>query len=429
MRDIIVIGGGGRGRTYAKKSENIKNAFRVVAVAEPVNNLRSYFRDRYGIPENMCHTSWEDLLSRPKFADLVVIATMDRDHLAPALAAIDKGYDILLEKPMGATPEECCMIQKAAAKKGVFVLVCHVLRFTVFFRTLKSIIDSGKLGRVIHIQHSEGVGNIHQSHSFVRGNWGNSDRSTPMIVQKTCHDMDILQWLVGKQVRYVHSFGSLTYFKAENAPIGATERCIDGCPHADTCYYNAVNLYHNEWTDSVFIQGATKRVEPTNEDIDRALRETDYGKCVFLSDNNVVDHQTVNLEFEDGATVSFSMCAFNKGGRSIRIMGTDGEIFGNMDDDFLTFYSFASRQYEKIPLLDAVTNESIDGGHGGGDDGIVYALYRQLEGDTGNVSVCSLEQTARNHLIAFAAEESRLTGKVVDMQEYEARFGGLTRED
>ncbi|MBQ8344706.1 MAG: Gfo/Idh/MocA family oxidoreductase [Clostridia bacterium] len=428
MRDVIVIGGGGRGRTYARIAAGLKDSFRIVAVAEPIDNRRNEFRDRYGIPEELCHRSWEELLSRPKFADLVVIATMDQDHLAPAMAAIEKGYDLLLEKPMGATPEECCALQRAATEKGVFVLVCHVLRFTPFFRALKAIIDSGRLGRIIHIQHAEGVGHLHQSHSFVRGNWGNSDRSTPMIVQKTCHDMDILQWLVGKQVSRVHSFGSLTYFKEENAPQGAPERCIDNCPHADTCYYNAVPLYYETWRTSSFLRAATKVVEPTDADIDRMLRTSDYGRCVFRSDNNVVDHQTVNLEFEDGATVSFSMCAFNKGARDIRIMGTEGDLVGHMGQDFFTFYSFATKEYEQISIADAISDETIDGGHGGGDTGIILALQRWLDGDRSNPSICTLEQTARNHLIAYAAEESRLQGKVVDMNEYEARLGGLTKE-
>lgn len=425
MKTVLVIGAGNRGMTYSRIASKLGDAFRIVAVAEPIDSRRNYMKERFNIPDDMCQLSWEDFLSRPKFADLAIIATMDRDHVAPALAAIEKGYDLLLEKPMGATPEECCEIERAAAKKGVFVLVCHVLRFTPFFCALKSLIDSGKIGEVVHIQHAECVGNTHQSHSFVRGNWGNSNRATPMIVQKSCHDMDILQWLVGKNCTRVHSFGSLTYFKEENAPKGAPARCIDGCPHADTCCYNAVRLYTKDFHKNCFVDAATQKLDYTEEDILEALRTTNYGKCVFRCDNNVVDHQTVNLEFEGGATASFTMCAFNKGSRNIRIMGTKGELIGNMGEDFVTLYDFASKSNQKILISDAVTNETIEGGHGGGDTGIIYALKKCLDGDSFGSSVCTLAETCRNHLIAYAAEESRVSGKVVDMKDFEQRAGGI----
>lgn len=425
MKTALVIGAGGRGTKYSEIAASLENGFKIVAVAEPIKARRDYMMEKFSIPREMCHESWEELLEKPKFADVAIICTMDRDHFAPAMAAIEKGYDLLLEKPMSATPEECCEIERAAARKGVFVLVCHVLRFTAFFRTLKRIIDSGDIGKVMHIQHAEWVGNLHQSHSFVRGNWRNSDESSPMILQKSCHDMDILAWLMGKRCTRVHSFGSLSYFIPENAPDGSPEYCVDGCPHKDSCYYYAPKLYHETYRNSSFVKAVTKVPHPTDEDIELALRTTDYGKCVFKCNNNVVDHQTVNLEFEDGATVSFSMCAFNKGARNIRIMGTDGEIIGNMSDDFVTVYSFATRKYTTVKVTDNLTDEGIDGGHGGGDEGIIRALAKRLDGYTGDSSICTIDETCRNHLIAFAAEESRISGTVVDMKEFENRFGGL----
>ncbi len=420
-----MIGAGSRGTVYSKFMKEMEKDFTVVAVAEPDDRKRNYIRDMFDIPEEMCMASWEDFLSRPKFADLAVIATMDRDHYAPAMAAIEKGYDLLLEKPMGATPEECCEIERAAAEKGVLVLVCHVLRFTKFFRGLKKLIDEGLVGDVVHIQHSENVGNLHQSHSFVRGNWRNSEESTPMIVQKTCHDMDIMQWLVGKNCTRVHSFGGLYYFKKENAPEGSPEYCEDGCPVADTCCYNARRIYFDIYRESTFARSAARTsVRPTDEELTKAIKHSNYGKCVFKMDNNVVDHQTVNLEFEGGATASFSMCAFNKGGRYIRVMGTKGELCGNMGDT-LRFYDFATNSERVISIADAVIGDSIDGGHGGGDGGIVKALRDRLNGSIGDVAICSIEETCRNHLIAYAAEESRISGKVIDMADYEKSLGGL----
>lgn len=176
------------------------------------------------------------------------------------------------------------------------------------------------------------MGNIHQSHSYVRGNWGNEGRSANMLLAKSCHDIDILQWLLGKQCKKVQSFGAMTYFKRENAPEGSTEHCIEGCPKGDTCPYNAVKLYLDDKKNRWFRTTCTRQANPTDEMVEHALRTTQYGKCVYKCDNDVVDHQVVNMLFEDDVTVSFTMNAFNKGGRNIHIMGTRGELRGAMKE-------------------------------------------------------------------------------------------------
>lgn len=423
MKTAIVIGAGARGTRYSEMMKAMGCDMKVIAVAEPIDNRREYIGDMFDIPKDMRHLSWEDLLSVPKFADFAIIATQDRDHIAPAMAAIEKGYDLLLEKPMGATPEECVKIAHAAEEKGVCVLVCHVLRFTKFFRGLKNIIDSGAIGHVVHIQHAECVGNLHQSHSFVRGNWKNSEESAPMILAKSCHDMDILSYLVGSECKKIHSFGGLMYFRPENAPEGAPDFCIEGCPHKDECNYYAPRVYLEIFDRESFPTAVTKTRCPSDEELLEALRTTNYGRCVFKCPNDVVDHQTVNIEYESGATVSFTMCAFNKGSRNIRIMGTEGEIIANMGDPFYTVFDFKTRQYKKIEIENAVTDETIGGGHGGGDGGIVQALAKRLDGDTSDKAICTIAETCKNHLIAFAAEESRLTGTVVSFDEYVKRYG------
>ena len=186
-KKLILIGGGNRGNTYTKLGKQL-DKFELIAVAEPIKARREYIAKLHGIPAEMCFESWEPLLALGKIADAAIIATMDRDHYAPAMAAIDAGYHLLLEKPVSPDVKECEAIEAAAKAKGVQVLVCHVLRYTPFFRALKSIIDSGKIGRIMNIDHVEGVGNVHQSHSFVRGNWGNSERASFMLLQKSCHD-------------------------------------------------------------------------------------------------------------------------------------------------------------------------------------------------------------------------------------------------
>ena len=416
-KKVILIGAGSRGTNYTGRMQtHFPDEFEVVAVAEPIENRRNFIKERHNIPDNMCFESWEPIFDMPKFADLVVVATMDREHFAPSMAAIEKGYPLLLEKPVAPTPEECRRIQKAAEDKGVFVLVCHVLRYTKFFITLKNIIDSGEIGDVMNIHHIEGVGNVHQSHSFVRGNWGNSEESSFMLLQKSCHDMDILAWLIGKRCKRAQSFGSLSYFKRENAPEGSPEYCIEGCPHGDTCHYNAVKLYlesNSDW----FRKASTKMVAPTDDDVRRAITETQYGKCVYKCSNNVVDHQVVNLEFEDNVTVSFTMSAFNQGGRFIRIMGTKGEIEAKMEGNEINVYRFDERKWHSVDC-NGVSDQSIVSGHGGGDDGIIFALRDLMDGKASK-SVCGISESCDNHMIAFAAEESRRSGRVVSLDEYE----------
>lgn len=417
-KKIILIGAGLRGIRYTDHAALLDGAFEVVAVAEPIDDRRNYIKNKHSVPEEMCFDTWEPILEKEKFADAVIIATMDRDHIAPTMAAIEKGYDILLEKPIAPTPEECVKISNAANAKGVKVLVCHVLRYTPFFRALKRTLESGIIGDIVSVQHAEHVGNLHQSHSFVRGNWGNSERSSCMILQKTCHDLDILQWLIDKPCRRIHSFGSLTHFTAENAPEGAPERCIDGCPHAEKCHYNAIKVYYDDKENSWFRTSATKKTEPTDDDVMEALRTTDYGRCVYKCDNDVVDHQVVNMEFEGGITVSFSMEGFSQSARNTKIFGTKGEITANMADDHITVYDFATKTSREIKISDELSDQTINGGHGGGDSGIVKAFYALLNGEETGNSVCNVSVASDNHMLAFATEESRLSGQVVDIEKF-----------
>ncbi len=417
-KKLILIGGGLRGLAYTDIASMMPDKFEVVALAEPLPERREFLRQRLNIPEERAYTTWEPLLAQPKLADGAFICTMDRDHCAPALAAIRRGYHLMLEKPAAALPEDCVRIEREAKRCGVHVLVCHVLRYTKFFRALKTLLDEGTIGEIVTIQHREDVGNVHQSHSFVRGNWGNCDRSSVMILQKSCHDMDILQWLIGRPCKRVQSFGSLSYFKAENAPEGAPERCLDGCPVGDSCPYNARKLYLE--SDSGWFRTASTRLpQPTDADVERALRTTQYGKCVFRCDNNAVDHQIVNLEFEGGITANFSMSAFSRGGRELRVMGTKGVLSGRPGGETLTLFDFETRNETEISVNDKVLDESLVGGHGGGDAGVVTAFYDLLTG-VANFSVCDISESVENHMIAFAAEESRLSGTVVDVAAYSA---------
>ena len=417
---VILIGAGNRGNTYTSKMSEDK--FQVVAVADPIAERRNKIRDRHGISEDMCFDTWETILDMPKFADIAVISTSDNLHYAPTMKAIERGYNLLLEKPVAPTVEECVAIANYAKEKGVKVLVCHVLRYTKFFGKIKEMINNNDIGKVISIHHSENVGNLHHSHSYVRGNWGNTEKSSCMLLAKSCHDIDIIQWLIDSKCVNVQSFGSLSFFKSENAPKGAPEYCIDGCPHHDECYYDATNIYSKDHT-GWFKSHALQKENPTDDDYENLLRNTQYGKCVFKCDNDVVDHQVVNLEYENGAVASFNMCSFNEGGRFIRVMGTDGEISGDADQNMLDYFNFKTREHVVIKPWELDLDGSITSGHGGGDDGIVEVLYKYIAEDYEGDMLSEIGISVENHLTVFAAEKARLEKTVVSVAEFQNNVG------
>lgn len=414
----VVVGFGGRGAVYASYAMDHPDALEIVGVAEPNPIRRETAKNRHNIPEDRLYTTWQDLAAQPKMADFAIIGTQDNMHYEPALALIDKGYHLLLEKPMAPTPRECKGITEAAEKKGVKVVVCHVLRFTQFWRAIKDVIDEGRLGRIMSVIHMENVGHIHQSHSFVRGDWRNTEESTCMIMAKCCHDMDILQWLIGQKCRQVQSFGRLSHFNRENRPEGAPDYCVKGCPVADTCHYNAIKLYYEDKDNLWFRRTAAQTIDmPTDEQVMEAITTGPYGRCVYCCDNDVVDHQVVNMEFEDGCTVSFTMNAFNEGGRNIRIFGTEGELVSSRDQGKLELFSFDTCQWETIDIT--ARGNDITSGHGGGDTGIMIDVLSLLRGETPSNSICEVRTSYENHIIGFAAEASRLQNRVVDVEAYE----------
>lgn len=413
-----ILGYGNRGSTYAKFAIDNPDKLEIVAVAEPLAVRKSEAKKNHALSDEAIYDDWRDFAALPKKADFVIISMQDNMHYEPALACIEKGYNILLEKPMAPTARECRDIAEAAEKKGVKVVVCHVLRFTQFYRMLKDIVDSGKLGDVVSIDSVEGVEFKHQSHSFVRGNWRNSKESSPMILAKSCHDTDMLQWLVGKPCKKVQSFGSLYYFNKEHRPSGAPDYCVQGCPVGEECPYNAVKLYYDDKDNAWFRSVAADTLEnPTDEEVMAAITNGPYGRCVFNCDNDVVDHQVVNMEFEGGCTVSFTMNAFNDGGRTIRIFGTKGELKGYMDTGKAAVFTFEDRKTEEYDS--ANTGSDLTTGHGGGDEGIMHELMKYFNDEKVSKSVSSIRTSYLNHLISLAAEESRTTGKVIDFDEFE----------
>ena len=408
--EMALLGAGNRGTyAYGGYAALHPHMVRFTAVAEPDEARRDRFAEQHGIPPERRFASWEDLLARPVLAEALLNATMDRTHVASTLAALDAGYHVLLEKPMATTPEDCVRLVRAAERADRTLQICHVMRYTLFWSTLQEIVRSGRLGRIITVEHRENVAYWHMAHSFVRGNWGSTATSAPMILTKCCHDMDALHWVLGSPVAKLAAFGRLSHFRPENAPAGAPPRCTDGCPAADTCPYYAPRLYlrpDTGWPVNVI------SMDLSLEGRQRALREGPYGRCVYHCDNDVVDNHLVNMDLEDGTTVAFAMHGHSHDNvRTMRYDGTRATLRASEAAGELTIYDHLTGNEETIrPGV-------VLGGHGGGDTGLMNAFVATVRDGT-REPLTDARASLESHLMAFASERARLEAAVLDMATY-----------
>lgn len=413
-----LIGAGQRGMIYAEYAYNSKRAD-IIAVVEPNDERRKMAAEKFNIPLDKQFTSVEKFYKLGKICDAIIIASMDRDHYAQAIAGLELGYDILLEKPISPSPFECIKIQQKAHEKKCRVIVCHVLRYTNFFAEIKKIIDSNELGKVITIQHNENIGNFHIAHSFVRGNWRRSDLASPLIMQKSCHDMDILTWLVNSNAKRISSYGDLTYFKEENAPSNSSDRCLT-CKVAEECRFDARKAYlpiRGQWPATVVSQ------DQTEEGLLKALETSPYGRCVYRCDNDVCDNQVSLIEFENGVTVSFNLSGFtNRMCRTIKIMCENGEIRGDDGLNTIEITHFASNAVDGYEQR-VIHPGSMEGGHGGGDTGLMVDFLDMIESN-GENSRSSIDRSVESHIMSYAAEQARITGKSIEIQSFKEQLKG-----
>lgn len=406
---VAIMGLGGRGGdVYGPLIFEKKDCFKITALCDLNPEKLSVAQNRFDVAENCCFTDEKEFL-KEKRADLLVVATPDPCHVRHCLAAFELGYDVMTEKPLTDNREECEALLAAQKKYGGKALVCHVLRYAPAFLKAAEILNSGAIGQLVAIDALERVQFAHQAHSYVRGNWRNRKIAAPMILAKCCHDLDLLQFYAKSKCKSISSVGDLVHFKKENAPEGATERCLD-CPHADTCTYSAKKNYLALWDeqgnpDDCWPWNVITQAPTTKEKILTSLRETNYGKCAYLSDNDVVDHQLTMMTFENGVKATLTMTAFTAaGGRRIYFHGTHGELVLDEQENTLRLHIFGGEMttYHLTELIEKGY------GHGGGDAGLVNQLYDMLSGNTSQTT--SLEASVESHLMGICAEESRLQG-------------------
>jgi predicted dehydrogenase len=394
----ILIGAGNRGNVYADYALIHPEELKIVGVAEQDAVRNGRFARKHSIAPGNRFYNWADVFEREKFADAVIIATPDQIHAQPCLQALHHGYDVLLEKPIALTEQDCRLILQEAKATGRIVGVCHVLRYSPYFRQLKEIITSGTIGSVVSVQHLEPIGYAHMAHSYVRGNWRNSQKTSPIVLAKSCHDTDILRWLINEPIEDLQCFGGLRLFTKENAPEGSTARCTDGCGVESSCAFSALQIYYRD-RKRLYVFDLPEQRKNWNYIILKRLKTTDYGRCVYDMDNDQPDHLTINMRFANSITAAFSMEGLTSyEGRCTRIMGTTGDIVGDMETYTITDFK-TGRQTSWSLKTDF---------HGGGDHRLVQDWVQAVGHQNPAILSSTIDVSVVSHLMAFAAEKSRL---------------------
>ena len=420
----IIVGAGHRSFVYSELAKTNPEMLKIVGVADPNPIRRKKAMDYFGFKEDMCFENAEELAKKGKLADTVINGTMDEQHLETAVPLLDAGYDMLLEKPFAPNEEEMRQIVNCAKKNNSKVMICHVLRYTLFYYAIKERIVNGEIGDIINIQTTEHVSYHHLSTSYIRGKWANSDKChTSMLLAKCCHDLDIIMWMMSEtKPKQISSFGGKFQFKPENAPKEAGTICMKDCPLVDTCVYSTKRLYidhPDRWAFYVWDALEGKKNISIEDKIALMKSDSPYARCIYKCDNNVVDHQSVLINFESGATGTHNMVGGSaEPRREIHIIGTKGEIFGNFEESKFTVLKIdpspdAHNEECDVEEVDLrVTGDMVGayGGHGGGDERLAADFVKFIRGEKPSLACTSIFDSVAGHLSVYLADKSRENG-------------------
>lgn len=423
---VAIVGAGHRSVGYARYALEHPERMKVVAVADPNETRRKHVAEEHHIRPEMQLRSYEQMLGGDKIADAIINGTMDRLHFRSTMPFIEAGYDVLLEKPISPLEKEVRELIAAAGRHKRLVMICHVLRYAPFYSRVKELVAGGKIGQIIALHTTENVSYHHMATAFVRGRWNNRQTSAPMLLAKCCHDMDIIAWMMsGVAAVRVASFGMLSQFKPENAPAGSALRCLDGCQIEATCPYSARSMYITKGLWAPYAWESIEKLgpNPTIEQKMESLRKDNpYGRCVWHCDNNVVDHQTVSIQFANGVTASHDMlCATSRPCRKIHIIGSLGEIEGDMEagEIFVRHPSSGPNpdpnRAEDVYTEEKITIEAQADGHGGGDSRLIDDFVSAISGGQSGART-RIEDSLTGHLIAFAADTAMMENRVVEIR-------------
>lgn len=417
---VAIIGAGLRGmNTYGDYIKENIDYCEIVAVVETKKGRRDLFVEKHKIKEEYVFDNIDEFFKKDKMADAVIISTSDDMHFKPSKLALEKGYHILLEKPMANTLDEIVHLEELCGKyNNQIFMICHVLRYTPFFNKLKEIVDSKALGELISIQHNENIGYFHYAHSYTRGNWRNSSDTAPLILTKSCHDMDILLYLTGSSCEKISSFGNLKHFNSKNFRNDMSEYCFD-CEIKEKCPYYAQKIY----TEKERKMNHAVHMNPTKDNLVAILEKGPYGKCVYKCDNNVVDNMVSILQFENKVTATFNLSAFTKEcDRTIKLMFSHGEVGGSMMENIIKVKRFGENKEVIIRPSNDVS------GHGGGDSKLLEDFIRIIKEKNYLEAKSSAKKSIESHIMAFAAEYSRISDEVVYVREFHENAIDMTNE-
>jgi predicted dehydrogenase len=413
----VIVGAGHRALTYASYAEKHPDELKIVGVADPIERRQKQTALRFGFGPDRCFNTAEELAAKGKIADAVINGTMDPQHVPTSIPLLKAGYDILLEKPFATNEIEMWELAHVAKQYNRKVMICHVLRYTPFYAAIRQRVAAGEIGMLMNVQTIEHVSYHHMGVGFVRGKWNRKDLCySSMLMSKCCHDLDVIAWMKsGINPVRVSSLGSNMYFHEKHAPKGAGTRCLVDCPIEPDCLYSAQKHYidhPNRW--SFYVWDTLEHIDtPTIEQKIESLKTTNpYGRCVWKCDNDVVDHQSVIVEFEDGSTASHNMVGgTSRPSRSIHLLGTHGEIQGVFEDSKFVIRHIDPRpghEYseEIIDLNAGGDMHGAFGGHGGGDLRLAADFVRMVQGKDTSISCTRIEDSINGHLIGFTADRA-----------------------
>ena len=402
---VCLIGAGQRGIHLARQLRHSSGKAKLVAVAEPGESTRLDIAKEFSLTEDVCFSGWKEMVESKIHCDAAIIATLDNQHTAPVLASLDKGWDILLEKPVADKFEDILKIEQVREKTGKLISVCQTLRYKKNFRKVKELVDDGEIGEVVTLEYLEAIGNIRFSHNYVRGKWGREEDNTFLLLHKSSHDLDFISWIIEKPCLKVSSFGGLKYFNLDNTPTGSASRCGNECQVEQSCIYSALNLY--VYTDRTAWPASTVSKDHSLQTHLDVINNGPLGKCGWRSGNNVVDHQVVAMEFEGNVTAIFTMSGFTSFiGRRIRIHGTTGDLFFDEANQLIRLTKYGSGE-EKEFLFDPDPFTHPE------DQEIVGNWIEAIrKNDISGIAV-DIKEVIKTHSIVFAAEKSRLENKMI----------------
>lgn len=421
---VVVTGYGNRGQVYADYSLDEPNELGIAAIVDPNDFKLQEAKERYGLSDECLFHDFDEFVQSGIKCDLVINSTMDQYHYETAMKILNAGFDMLMEKPIVPEAKQLREIERVAREKKLNVFVCHVLRYTPYYRKIKEIINAGTIGKIMTMEMNEHVSVPHYLAAYVRGKWNSEEKcGSGFILAKSCHDLDLMCWLnnVSAPTR-VASFGNRSQFVPENAPAGATEYCYQ-CKYERKCPYSAIDQYLGK---NVMPFLTWDRLNKPLDDItvdekQEFLKKDIYGKCAYACGGDIVDRQNAIVSFENGSVATFNLVGGSTNpGRFIHIVGTKGEIVGMLEEDefILRRHSVGPELYgtdEKVQIHPI--NNAKYGGHNGGDYAIMHDLVRYMHGDRSSVSITSIEDSVNGHLCVFAAEQSRKTNQIVDIKE------------